>query len=194
MSSAPSYKDSELLASVAKGDETAFSQLFLQYKDRVYSTAYRITESNVEAEEIVQDVFVKIWTKKESLTEIENLDAYVFTMAKNHTFNALKRLLRERERTNGWPIDKELSIVAPEVTVNGKEFQAILKKAIDRLPPQQRQVYQLIKNEELTKVEVAEILGISPNTVKTHFDAAVRSIRAICLPYMELYLLLFIFS
>lgn len=171
---------------MALGDQAAFTKLFLHYRDLVYTTALRVTASAIEAEEIVQDVFVKIWTIRAELPGVINLDAFIFTIARNHTFNALKRLLRERERTGAWPEREELSPVAPEVATDAREFMQALHEAINKLPPQQKQVYLLIKDEELTKAQVAERMGISPNTVKSHFDAAVRAVRAHCSPYRKL--------
>lgn len=176
----------QLAALVAQGNQAAFTQLFLHYRDLVYTTALRITESDIEAEEIVQDVFVKIWTIRTQLPLVENLDGFIFTIARNFTFNALKRLLKERERTGAWPAREELSPLSPEMAVDAREFMQLLQQAIDKLPPQQKQVYLLIKDEELTKAQVAEKMGISPNTVKSHFDAAVRAVRAHCSPYRKL--------
>ncbi|MCW3466135.1 RNA polymerase sigma factor [Chitinophaga nivalis] len=186
-----SIHSTTLPALVALGDQTAFTQLFLQYRDRVYTTAYRVTESTMEAEEIVQDVFMKIWTIREELPGIINLEAYIFTIARNLTFNALKRLLRERERTGAMPTDGAPAI-SPEAESNAREFMVVLRQAIDQLPPQQKQVYLLTKEEELTKAQVAERMGISPNTVKSHYDAAVRTIRTYCATYRKLSPLLFL--
>ncbi|MBC9930055.1 RNA polymerase sigma factor [Chitinophaga qingshengii] len=182
----PTIDHTTIPALVAQGDQAAFTQLFLRYRDLVYTTAYRVTESAVEAEEIVQDVFMKVWAIREELPAIINLEAYIFTIARNYTFNALKRLLRERERTGLWPSDGGLPAISPEAAANAAEFMRVLQQAIEQLPPQQKQVYLLIREEELTKAQVAEKMGISPNTVKSHFDAAVRAVRSYCAPYRKL--------
>jgi RNA polymerase sigma-70 factor (ECF subfamily) len=181
-----SIHNATIPALVAQGDQTAFTQLFLRYRDLVYTTAYRVTESAMEAEEIVQDVFMKVWTIREELPTIDNLEAYIFTIARNFTFNALKRLLRERERTGLWPGADGQPAISPEAAANAREFMQVLQQAIDQLPPQQKQVYLLIREEELTKAEVAAKMGISPHTVKSHFDAAVRAVRTYCAPYRKL--------
>ncbi|MBV7533024.1 RNA polymerase sigma factor [Chitinophaga sp. sic0106] len=184
------HKD-EIQSLVAQGNQAAFKQLFLRYRDFVYTTALRITQSEIEAEEIVQDVFVKIWSIREELADINNLEAFIFTIARNYTFNALKRILRERERTGEWPVKESLSAVEPDELAGAREFLHLYQQAIEKLPPQQKQVYLLIKEEELTKVEVARIMRISPNTVKSHYDAAVRAVRAFCTPYRKISCLLF---
>jgi RNA polymerase sigma-70 factor (ECF subfamily) len=183
------YNEREMLLRIAKGDKAAFAGLFLRFRDRIYTTALRMTESAVEAEEVVQDVFVKIWMKREELAGIENLEAYVYTMGKNYTYNALKRMVRERKQANTPFREKEFSVPEAEQALNAKELNAILQTAINRLPLQQRAVYLLAKNEELTKAEIAEKLQISPHTVKTHYDTAVRAVRAYCIAFLKIYLL-----
>ena len=184
--------ENDLLLRIAKGDEKAFTTLFRKYKDRIYSTSLRITESTVEAEEIVQDVFVKLWAKKQELPDIKNLEGYIYMMARNFTYNSLRRMIKARQNKDvaesSFP--NALSEVAANVPLEEKELKLLLQNAIRRLPSQRQQVYQLIKNEELTKAQVAEKIGISPNTVKTHFDAAVRAIRAYVMSYIELFLLI----
>ena len=91
----PQYSDKELLRRIALGDEQAFTSLFWRYKDRIYSTGLRLTGSTTEAEEIVQDVFVKLWTKRQDLTDISNLEGYVYMMARNYTFNSLQRISKK---------------------------------------------------------------------------------------------------
>ena len=185
------HNKNEILLEIAEGNQSAFEQLYVHYRDRIYTTAIRITESEADAEEIVQDVFVKLWSRRKSIASIESLDDYIFIMARNYTFNALKRVVRQKQ--NLLHAAKELSVATPEIILEDKDFQRVLNDAVDKLPPQQQTVYKLIKNNGLTKIEVAEKLGISPNTVKTHYDTAIRQVRAYCMANLDLGVLFLLF-
>ena len=188
MDSSTLYSDKELLQQIAAGEEQAFSTLFWRYKDLIYSTGLRLTGSITEAEEIVQDVFVKLWTKRHDMPDITNLEGYIFTMARNYTYNSLQRTVKAS--SSGIPGERDINEVSADALLEEKELNEFLHHAIRQLPPQQQKVYQLIKQEGLTKQEAAEKLGLSVHTVKSHFDAAVRAIRAFITARIELSLLI----
>ena len=189
-----SYNEKDLLRLVAGGDKTAFTSLFNNYRNKIYSIAFELTESSAVAEEIVQDVFLKIWLKRHFLNEVTHFKAYLFTIARNYVFTALKRIARreaiEKNATGGAP----LFYFDTEHRVLNKEYTRILQTAIDRLPLQQRQVYNLVKNEGYKREEAAAALQLSPETVKTHLAQAMRNIRAYCLANLGISLALFVFA
>ncbi|WP_350340075.1 RNA polymerase sigma factor [Paraflavitalea speifideaquila] len=90
--------EKQLLIRVSKGDERAFEQLFNLYYNQIGDFIMRIVESKPLTQEIVQDVFLKIWISKDTLAEVESFRAYLFIVARNHTFNCLKQIARERNR------------------------------------------------------------------------------------------------
>lgn len=190
MDSNQQYSDQELLRRIAAGEEQAFTSLFWRYKDLIYTTGFRLTGSVAEAEEIVQDVFVKLWTKRKDLTDIENLQGYVFMMARNYTYNSLQRLAKGTISGITAHAEREFNETTADSLLEAKELNELLYLAIRQLPPQQQKVYQLIRQDGLTKQEAAERLGISVHTVKSHFDAAVRAIRAFITARIELFLLI----
>ncbi|HEY4288056.1 MAG TPA: RNA polymerase sigma-70 factor [Puia sp.] len=183
MSKEKSYNEPGLLASVAEGDETAFTTLFDYYRDRIYSFAFRVTHTAVLSEEIVQDVFLSIWINRATLTGIQNFQAYLFTITRHEAYRVLRRVARNYAA--GLPA--EIPSPGHNETDNyilGKEYNTLLQTAIDRLPNQQRQVYRLIKEERLKREEVAVLLHLQPETVKFHLAQAMKSIRAFCAPHL----------
>jgi RNA polymerase sigma factor (sigma-70 family) len=84
------HNEHELLQLILKGDEFAFAKLFEFYKDSVYGIAFKVTRSTIIAQEIVQNVFLKIWQRRESLHEIQNFSAYLFAITRNDVYKALK--------------------------------------------------------------------------------------------------------
>jgi RNA polymerase sigma-70 factor (family 1) len=170
--------DHNLLAQIAVGDEHAFRILFNTHSSRVYGYALKLTRAQDLAEEIVQDVFMKIWINRFSICEIQNIEAYLIALTRNHTFNALKRIAIEEAAKARLSRKLEQAHHATEEAVNFRESQNILNKALDRLPPQQRIVYSLCREEGLKYEEVAQRLNISRLTVKTHMQQALRTLKS----------------
>lgn len=192
MSLEPLYTERELLRLVAEGDKNAFTQLYNNYRNKIYSIAFELTESTTVAEEIVQDTFLKIWVKRGSLPEVEHFRAYLFTITRNYVFTALKRIARKETIEVSAIQDAPLYDHDTEDRVLNNEYTRILQAAIDRLPEQQKQVYNLIKKEGLKREEAAAALHLSPETVKTHLAQAMRSIRTYCLARLDISIALII--
>ncbi|HEY4151284.1 MAG TPA: RNA polymerase sigma-70 factor [Chitinophagaceae bacterium] len=194
MPSASLHNEKELLHAVAQGDEAAFTAVFDAYKDKIYTIALRLTGNTSIAEEIVQDVFLKIWLKRDTLTSVDHFRAYLFTTTRHHVFNALKRLFRRRQFAGELARDWSEETNDTDSLLLDKEYQAILQEAIGQLPPQQRQVYQMMKEQGLKREQVAELLHISPETVKQHLAQAMRTIRAFCMSRLDIYIALSLFN
>ncbi len=163
------------------GDEIAFAQIFEHYRDKIYSVAFKLTKSNVIAEEIVQDVFLKIWKKRADLIEIQNFSAYLFVVTRNHVYKILKRIASNY--TTSLLTDEDIPAPTTDLIIE-KEYKLVLQQAISRLPGQQKLVYYLVKDQGLKRTEVAEQLRIQPETVKFYLAEAMKNIRAFCKLYL----------
>jgi RNA polymerase sigma-70 factor (ECF subfamily) len=183
-----SYNEKELLTFIAQGDEFAFAKLFECYRDRIYTIAYKISHSTTIAEEIVQDVFLKIWFRRDHLVEIQNFNAYLLVIARNNVYKVLKRIAKDYELTLLIGDDQLLAGDNTEDLLMDKEYNLVLQKAIDRLPDQQKQVYQYIKEKGLKREEVAGLLHLSPETVKFHLAQAMKNIRAFCMLHLDMFI------
>jgi RNA polymerase sigma-70 factor (ECF subfamily) len=188
------HTEKELLKRVAKGDETAFTRLFNNYRNKIYSIAFDFTESSAIAEEIVQDVFLKIWIRRDSLNSITHFSAYLFTITRNYMFTALKRIARRQNIESKAVEDAPLFDEDTEARLLHKEYATILQEAIGRLPSQQREVYLLIKEKGYKREEAASALQLSPETVKTHLAQAMRNIRAYCIARLDVFMLVIFIS
>lgn len=166
-----SYDEKNLLALVAEGDEMAFRQLFLHWHPLLAGYIFRITESREMTEEIVQDVFLKIWMIRETLTSVENFKHFLLVVGRNKTFDALKKQLREKRRHRAWQAELQ-----PEGQPAENELDllrlSLIDHAIESLPPRQKEVFLLSRNDRLTYKEIAGRLEISPESVKTHIRLA----------------------
>lgn len=170
------FSEKELFDRIATGDEKAFRVLFERYKTKLYYFILHFVKSEAAAEEMVQETFLRIWTNRYALDRIEDPGSYLFIAAKNRSLNHIRRTILEREFQASLREDS-LADNATEEQLLFNESRRLIQAAVARLSPQQQQVYQLAREEGLTREEVASLMGIAPNTVKNHLAAAVRSIR-----------------
>jgi RNA polymerase sigma-70 factor (family 1) len=179
------HNERELLQMISQGDEQAFATVFDHYRNRIYGVALKLTHSTTVSEEIVEDVFLKIWTRRVTLNEIESFSAYLFTIARNETYKILKQIAKNYKIVLLSENNESLIHNNTEDYLIDKEFTSLLQKAIDRLPHQQKQVYKLMKEEDLKRGEVAELLQLQPETVKFHLAQAMKNIRNYCMLHLN---------
>lgn len=171
------HNENDLLAQVAVGDAIAFRQLFDHYQNKIYSLGMYLTKSDVMAEEIVQDVFLKVWEKREELSGIQHFNSWLRKVAKNTCSNYLRDLAVERLAMNKLGETADSTAASVESDVIEKEYQKILAEALEKLPPQQKKVYILSRQAGKKQEEIARDLNISLYTVKEYLKLANKSVR-----------------
>lgn len=178
MRSSAQIYNRDWLDDIAEGDQEAFTLFFEAFKNKIYSFSFAFTHSAETAEEITQDVFIRVWTNRESLNEIENMDAWLSTVTRNLCFNHLKKLARERKAKNILLKTQTETEDSVEQYLSYKEKASQVSEAIEQLSPQQRLIFRLNRDKGLKNEEIAHRLNLSPNTVKTHMVTALRKIRS----------------
>lgn len=168
----------ELQLQIARYEnEQAFADLFRLLYDRLLRFCVQYVQSPEAAEEIVSDVFVKIWNRRAELMQVENLEVYLFVAVKNHSLNYLEQYSTLRIT----PIDNGLAELStsldPEKEMEWKEMLLKLDIEVNRLPDQCRKVFRLIREEGFKYRDVAAILNISPRTVETQLFRAIRRLN-----------------
>jgi RNA polymerase sigma-70 factor (family 1) len=184
------YEEKALLMEVSQGDEKAFRRLFDQYRQKIYSLSMHLTRSDVVSEEIVQDVFMKVWTNKNQLVQLDYFNAWLRTVARNTIISYLRSLTREKLALNKLGAVSDNSGNSTEDTLIEKEYRQILEEAIKKLPPQQKKAYLLSRQAGLKNDEIARQMGISIYTAKEYLHLALRFIRS----YLDTRLELMIFT
>ena len=171
------YNERELLVQVSASNEIAFRQLFDTYRGKLYAYILKITESKETAEDTVHDVFLKLWTSRDRLPEIQNLNAYLYRMAHNQAYNGLRRMAKETlvmaelERGAGYENSD------PNDKLVRKEVRQFIHDAINKLTPQQKEVFRMSREEGLKQEEIALRLNISIFTVKKHLTDGLNHLR-----------------
>lgn len=177
MSLSASNTDTDLFHRIARGDERAFEELFRRWDRRIYPFVLKMIRTQALAEELTQEIFIKIWQHREKLNEVSNPEAYIFTIATRHTLDQIKRQLNESRMLEKFSAIRPLSHNDTEETLLLRDRTALVQQAVDQLPPQQKAVYLLSRQEGLDYDAIGRQLNISPNTVRNHLVKALQSIR-----------------
>ena len=189
-----SYEELQLLNKISQGNELAFKSLFERYRNQLYTYLFKITKSAETAEEIVLDVFLKIWHGRQTITQIENFDQFLFRVAHNKAIDFLRSLKRNPViQQEVWNLMQE-----PKSEENAdnklllKNTEAIIGQAIDKLSPQRQKVFYLHHHLDLTNEEIAQKLNLTKNTVRNHLCSSIEFVRKYITLNVELILLLFL--
>jgi len=168
----------QLLDLVSAGDQTAFRQLYIHFYKRLYHFALSLVKTREPAEEIVEDVFVRIWQQRENLPTIRNLRVYLYTATKNSSLNYLSQKARQSitEPFDHIHIGLNPSAVTPEQILITAEIYQKIQQAVEALPPRCKMIFKLVREDGLKYKEIAEILNISVNTIDAQMAIAVKRI------------------
>jgi RNA polymerase sigma-70 factor, ECF subfamily len=155
--------------------ESHFKQIYFRHYARVVRVAYYILKDKDVSEDIAQDVFLKLWSKKKTLTEIKSIEGYLVQMAKNEAFDYLEKAKKESE--NLISLREEMKLTSGVNDSSIDEFRKSLEKGLSKLSPQCRLVFSLSRFEGLSNSEIADHLTISKRTVETQISNALRVFR-----------------
>lgn len=170
--------DEDLLLAISKGDEEAFQCLFRRHRDQLFAYIFKITKSRETAEEIVMDVFLKIWESAAILTEIKNFQAFLFHIAKNKAIDFLRMAAKDRVLVELlWDQINTPASGQPDDRLLLNELKSNLDKVISNLSPQRKSVFRLSREQHMTYDQIARHLQLSKSTVKNHMLDSLRFIR-----------------
>ncbi|RBL88100.1 RNA polymerase sigma factor [Chitinophaga flava] len=170
------YNEREIVARIAKGDESAFAVFFRHHYQKIYEVGLMLTQTESVAEELVQDVFLKVWKQQEQLPAITDIPSWLFIIARNDAYKALRRSTRLKVvlETLEWPLP--VSNETDEQIIY-RNYHELVNKAVSQLPARQQMAWRLSREEGLKREEIASRMQIRPDTVKEHLTLAVKNIR-----------------
>ena len=178
----------DLLQRIQRDDQTAFQQLYELFFFRLYQFTYSYVQSKEMAEEVVNDVFLRLWQQRETLDTISNISVYLYVSVRNAACNSL------RKKKTGFliPIDElpqqhlQLS-VNPESLLINRELRARVQEAVANLPARCKLIFKLVKEDGLSYKEVAAILDISVKTVDAQLYLALKKLAFTLYPVWQDY-------
>ncbi|RIH62807.1 RNA polymerase sigma-70 factor [Mariniphaga sediminis] len=168
--------DYDLVEELRRGDLEAFDQIFKKYGDRLFGFALTYLKSREEAEELVQDVFLKIWSNRKNLKKVSSLKSYLFTIA----YHNMCRLFREKQIHEKY--SKEIAFLGKQAAnlEEQLEYKSTLEQVdrlIEKLPEKQKIIFIKSRREGKTSKEIADEMNLSPGTVDNQISAAIRFLR-----------------
>ncbi len=169
----------ELLLLLQKDEKVAFYLLYERYYRRLYSFVLRYVKIEADAEEIVQEVFIKIWESRKKINIYSSFESFLFTIAYNTTINLLRNRLKEKKYLDYLKTLNQIENTPNlDDEIHFNELNEKVKSALNELTPRQKEIFHLCREEGLTHAEVAEKLKISVNTVKKHMANALALLKS----------------
>lgn len=159
---------------IAGGDGTAFKQLYHRYWKEVYTLAFTYSKSSSAAQDIVQEVFLRLWLKRESLPEVKQIRQYILIVARNYIVSCYRRKGLDITALEELPYDGLADLhLQTDNLFAARQSEDTIHRLIGLLTPKQQEAFFLSREKGLTRNEIACELGISPSTVKNHIHAAI---------------------
>jgi RNA polymerase sigma-70 factor (ECF subfamily) len=169
--------DTELLEKLREGDEIAFRELYDRHCRTVSAFVYHLTHSAVDAEDILQDTFLKLWTNREQLPPIDHIGNYIFTIARNKTLDHLRKIARQQRLLDRVWANITVPSDGIEQQLDAMESQHLINRAFAQLTEQQRTIFRLSRQEGMTHEAIAQQLCLSKSRVKNVQVETLRYIR-----------------
>lgn len=185
--------DAELVLLLAHDDEAAFSELYIRYKDKLHYFSRSLLKSEEEANDLVQELFIRIWESRAFLNPDLSFSSFLYTIARNRILNYFrntdiewkaKQILAQQMPTEEDSIESDLI---------SADYRRILEEAIEQLPPQRQKIFHMSRIENLSHKEIAAQLGISVNTVQEHISESLAFIKRHFSKHTDLSLTLLLF-
>ena len=171
------HTEKELVKKLREGDSFAFEVLFYKYRNKVKGFAVKLVPTQVDPEEIVQEVFVKLWLKKETVDPEKEFQSYLFSIAKNLVLDHLKSAVNRKLYFVGEHFQQDLLIDDLQEGALAEEKLQKLQTLINEIPERRREIFRLSRFEGLSYKQIAERLSISENTVDSQIRNALAFLR-----------------
>lgn len=157
---------------------STFETIYDEYKNRIYGYVLAITHSAHDAEEITQELFIKLWNKRQTLDSVLNIEHYIFTMARNRTLNYIKKAARDTRLMDELKFRMTSTQNDAEERLIRLDCEEMVEEALNQLSPKRSEVFRLSRYQGKKLNEIAGQLNLSKNTVKNHLVAALKFVRS----------------
>src|SRR5665213_1708319 len=165
--------DAELVRRLKESDHTAYNEIYRRYFRLLYSHAHKKLQDEDQSKDVIQDLFATLWFKRESMSPSINLAGYLFTAVRNRVFDLFAHRQVESRYIDSLKDYLETHVSVPaDHLAREHELSAYIDRAIDKLPPKMRIIFEMSRKENLSHREIAEQLGVSKNNVSKQVNNA----------------------
>jgi len=155
-----------LLSQISDGSAAAFGKMFGLYKGKILSFVDSFVHSRADAEEIVQETFLVIWQNRDRLLSIEHPRNYIYTIARNKTYDYLAKVSRTEKTVNNAFINTSVSLNNIDEHINLKESTLLIERILKTMSAQKQEIFNMSRNQHMSHEEIAEAIGLSKSRVK----------------------------
>lgn len=184
--------EQHLILALKQGSHNAFDGIYRMYSKRLYAYSLQFTKSHEESEDLIQEVFIKLWTERENIKQTETLRSLLFIMAKHLLINAYRSRLNHPVYEEFVRYTETFSVNDTHQKLEYEEFVHQVKKAIETLPSTQQKVIILSRMEQLPNKDIAQKLSLSEQTVKNQLSLGLKTLKEKLDAFSFLLMLLFI--
>lgn len=177
-----------LVEELSKGNHEAYRKLFMRYYPKVRYFIFGLIKAEDEADDLAQDVFIKLWTNRASFAEVKTFGSYLYVLARNTTFNYIESRQIRQEGLNRRQVVEEEEASSPYEDLVAKDLQLLVDMVVDSMPIQRKTIYRLSREAGLSNAEIAVQLQLSKKTVENHLNLALKELRNALLLYLLVYL------
>lgn len=173
------HNEKELFHLIAQGDETAFRTLFDAYREKLFVFAWQLCHSATEAEEVVQDIFLRLWQSRNVLANVEFPRKYIYVMARHRALDLLARIARDQKMMReAWSHLSQPDVNLTEEMLQATETQKLIYDAVATLPEKKQTIFRLSRHDGLTHQQIAEQMNLSVQTVKNILTEILKHIKS----------------
>jgi RNA polymerase sigma-70 factor (family 1) len=187
-----SFQEKELLKQLSNSNPVAFEKIYYLYSPRLFSSLVKLVKSDAAAQEIIQDVFLKVWENRNNIDPEKSFRSYLYTIAENKAYDFFRKVVRDKKLYETLIVTATEHYEHIETEYFHKEDSRILEMAIRTLPTQRQLVFRLSKLEDMSYDEISKKLGISVSTISDHIVKANKSIRKFLTSHPELLMLIIV--
>lgn len=170
-------RDQTLFQRISEGDEQAFYQFYTEYRPQLRSFALQVTRTDADADDVLQETFMRIWLSRDTLTSIDKPRSWVFTVNARVCLEYVRRKLSHKKRDSLGGHSAGADPATPFDLAHVNEIAAVIQQTIERMPAQRRRIFRLSRDDGKKPAEIAEILGISNGTVRNVLMTALKEVR-----------------
>jgi RNA polymerase sigma-70 factor (family 1) len=174
--SVPLLEENDIRIRIAEGDEAAFTELFSHYYRILLPFVSRFTHSEEDAEEVLQETFVRVWLSRDQLPGIDNLRSWIYTIASRQCLMVLRTNLNNKKKINAFYQQSPIQPVQDSASLS--EITRLVAEAVAQMPAQRQRIYRLSREAGLKPQAIATELSLSVSTVKNVLVSAVKEIRS----------------
>lgn len=189
----PKANETDLIGKLREGSQEAFAELYHQYSPALYMNILKMVKDELVAEELIQELFTKIWQKRAELHIESDFLAYLYRVAQNLVRDFFRKLQRDKDMMAHFQQLATANYSGIEEALFYKESEHLLKMALEQLPAQQRRVYQLCKIDGFTYKQAAEEMHISAHTIKEYLSKASYTVKMYLLSNLDITISLLLF-